>query len=126
MTGELEQWLAGRRERPVSLKGEDCILRVATALEVLEARRETAELMESGEEKALCANACLLAKALYRKDQRVFEHGGQVLEKLTPGEIGKLAAELAELDRAENPSPEDAWAESVTRKKALSTRPMSG
>ena len=126
MTGTLEQWLAGRRERTVRLNGESCTLRVVTALEVLEARREAAELAANGEERALCSNACLLAKALWKEERRVFQNGEQALCTLTPGEIGVLATELAELDRRENPSPEDPWEESEARKKAWSTRPMNG
>ena len=126
MTGTLEQWLAGRRERNTRLRGESCTLRVVTALEVLEARREAMELAESGAERALCSNACLLAKALWMDEQRVFPSGEQVLQTLTPGEIGTLAEELAELDRRENPSPEDPWEASEKRKKAWSTRPMNG
>ena len=126
MTGTLEQWLAGRRERVAQLRGEACTLRVVTALEVLEARREAAELAVNGEERALCSNACLLAKALWMEERQVFQKGEQVLCALTPGEISSLAAELAELDRRENPSPEDSWEESKARKKAWSTRPMNG
>ena len=39
-------------------------LRLLSALEVLEARREAAQLAESQEERALCSNACLLAQEL--------------------------------------------------------------
>ena len=39
-------------------------LRLLSALEVLEARREAAQLAESQGERALCSNACLLARAL--------------------------------------------------------------
>ena len=37
-------------------------LRLLSALEVLEARREAAQLAESQGERALCSNACLLAR----------------------------------------------------------------
>jgi hypothetical protein len=126
MTGTLEQWLAGRRERAVELKGAECTLRVVTAREVLEARREAAALAAHESERALCSNACLLARALHREGQRVFSDGAQALGTLTPGEIENLTAELAALNRAENPSPEAPWEETEERKKAWSTRPMSG
>lgn len=126
MTGALEQWLAGPKARTVRLRGDRCTLRVVTALEVLEARREAAELAADGTERALCSNACLLARALWLDEQRVFQNGEQTLRTLTPGEIESLAAKLAALDRAENPSAEDPWEESEQRKKAWSTRPMSG
>lgn len=126
MTEALEQWLAGPRERTVRLRGDRCTLRVVTALEVLEARREAAELAVDGAERALCSNACLLARALWLDEQRVFPNGEQALRTLTPGEIETLAAELAALNRAENPSAEDSWEESERRKKVWSTRPMNG
>lgn len=126
MEKSLEQWLAGRREREVSLKGQACVLRVASALEVLEARREAAGLAAGSEEQALCSNACLLARTLLRDGKRIFEDGGAVLTALAPGEIGRLAAELGRLNEEENPSPEEPWEKSESRKKAWSTRPMSG
>ncbi len=126
MERTLEQWLAGRREQEIFLKGVACVLRVASALEVLEARREAAGLAAGDREQALCSNACLLAKALRRDGKRVFEGGEQVLAALTPGEISRLAAELGRLNEAENPSPEDPWEASDARKKAWSTRPTSG
>ena len=42
-------------------------LRLLTAMEVLEARREAADLAADHRERALCANACLLARALERE-----------------------------------------------------------
>ena len=39
-------------------------LRLLSALEVLQARREAEELARNEGERALCANACLLARAL--------------------------------------------------------------
>lgn len=126
MEYELEHWLAGRKEREISLKGETCVLRVASALEVLEARREAAGLAAGALEQALCSNACLLAKTLRRNGERIFESGSAALAALTPGEIERLAAELGRLNREENPSPEEPWEDSEARKKAWSTRPMSG
>ena len=53
-------------------------LRLLSALEILEARREAAQLAESQGERALCSNACLLARALERGGQPVFADGGPV------------------------------------------------
>ena len=41
-------------------------LRLLSAREILEARREGLELAADGTEAALCANACLVARALER------------------------------------------------------------
>ena len=53
--------LAGR-DRISLNNGMD--LRLLSALEVLQARREAAELAGEERERALCSNACLLARAL--------------------------------------------------------------
>ena len=55
--------LGGRRSIKVD-KGTE--LRLLSALELLEAGREAERLARREEEKALCANACLLARALER------------------------------------------------------------
>ena len=62
-------------------------LRLLSALEVLEARREAAQLAESQGERALCSNACLLARALESGEKPVFDSG-----------------RWREFDRKENPS----------------------
>ena len=56
-------------------------LRLLSALEVLQARREAGELAQEDRERALCSNACLLARALeHTEDQRpVFADGRAVL-----------------------------------------------
>ena len=51
-----------RRERLKLEDGRE--LRLLSALEVLEARREAEGLARGEAEAALCANACLLARAL--------------------------------------------------------------
>ena len=67
-------------------------LRLLTARELLEARREAAELAEDGKELALCSNACLVARAvLGHTGRRRYRDGREVLERLTPGEIEALA-----------------------------------
>ena len=53
-----------RRERLKLEDGRE--LRLLSALEVLEARREAEGLARGEAEAALCANACLLARALER------------------------------------------------------------
>lgn len=80
-------------------------LRLLSAMEVLEARREAAELAEGDREKALCSNACLLARAVYRGGKPVYESGIEVLEKLTVARIQALASRWADFDRRENPGP---------------------
>ena len=116
MTGGL---LAGKRR--IKLEGGRT-LRLLSALEVLEARREAGELAEDGRERALCANACLVAKALERRGRPVFESGAAVLAALTAEEIGALARRWGEFRRWENPSPEDGEERVDALKKAWSTR----
>ena len=79
-------------------------LRLLSAWEVLEVRREAAELMQTERERALCSNACLLARALEQGDRTpVFADGRAVLSGLTVEEIGTLAARWSEFHRAANP-----------------------
>ena len=66
-----------RRERLKLEDGRE--LRLLSALEVLEARREAEGLARGEAEAALCANACLLARALERGGQPVFADGGAAL-----------------------------------------------
>ncbi len=75
-------------------------LRLLTAREVLEARREGLALEG---DKALCSNACLVARALVREGQPVYSSGQAVLEDLSPEEIEDLAGAWAAFDRRENP-----------------------
>ena len=65
-------------------------LRLLSALEVLEARREAAQLAESQGERALCSNACLLARALESGEKPVFDSGRAVLAGLTVATAGLL------------------------------------
>ena len=60
-------------------------LRLLSALEVLQARREADELAGDGRERALCSNACLLARALERSEDQtpVFSDGKAVLAGMT-------------------------------------------
>ena len=100
-------------------------LRLLSAREVLEARREGDALARDGREKALCRNACLVAKALERKKKPVFESGQAALDALRVEDIGLLADAWAAFNRSCNPSPLDGEKEIERRKKAWSTRIMS-
>ena len=100
-------------------------LRLLSAREVLEARREGDALARDGGERALCRNACLVAKALERKGKPVFESGQAALDALRVEDIAGLADAWAEFNRRCNPSPLDGEQEIEQRKKAWSTRIMS-
>ncbi len=115
--------LLSRRDRLELEDGRE--LRLLSALEVLEARREAEELAQDDRERALCANACLLARALERNGQPEFSSGRAVLEHLGPREIADLARRWDGLDRAENPSPQMGEQEAQPLKKAWSTRLLS-
>ena len=73
----------------------------------------------------MCANACLLARALERDGAAVFESGAAVLAGLTPRRIGALARQWAEFDREENPGAGDGEERCQALKKAWSTRRRS-
>lgn len=100
-------------------------LRLLSAREVLEARREGDGLAQDGRERALCRNACLVAKALERKGRPVFEGGQAALDGLRVEDIARLADRWAAFNREQNPSPLDGEKELNRRKKAWSTRIMS-
>lgn len=100
-------------------------LRLLSAREVLEARREGDELARDGRERALCRNACLVARALERKGKAVFESGQAALDELRVEDIARLADAWAAFNRACNPSPLGGEEEIERRKKAWSTRVMS-
>ena len=114
--------LAGTRRTDA---GGGRTLRLLSAREVLEARREGDELARDGGERALCRNACLVARALERKGKPVFESGQAALDALRLEDIGSLADAWAEFNRRCNPSPLDGEQEIERRKKAWSTRLMS-
>ena len=80
-------------------------LRLLSALEVLQARREAGELAREDRERALCSNACLLARALERTEDHspVFADGRAVLAGLTVEEIAALAGRWSRFCRAEDP-----------------------
>lgn len=100
-------------------------LRLLSALELLQARREARELAQEAGERALCSNACLLARALERRGIPVYEDGAAVLNALTAGEIGRLSQQWAAFDLDNNPTPEDGEERWEPLKKAWSMRLMS-
>ncbi len=104
---------------------EEGELRLLSAREVLEARREGEALARDGREQALCANASLLARALERKGERIYSDGQAVLDSLRVEDIIRLSDRWAQFNRAWNPSPLDGREETERRKKAWSTRIMS-
>lgn len=106
--------------------GEGWSLRLLTAREEMECRREGLELAaEEGEgQEALCTNACLVARVLRRRGKAVFGSGREVLERLTAGQIARLAGQWGEFDRECDPGP---WEEKAVdeAKKGWSARLMS-
>ena len=112
--------LAGA-ERIAAREGKGLTLRLLSARETLEARREAETLVKDGGERALCANACLLARALERAGSPLFCGGQAVLDGLSVEQIASLAGQWAEFNRRENPGPREG--ERTQRlKKAWSTR----
>ncbi len=110
---------------PDRLKVNGGELRLLSAREVLEARREGDALARDGRERALCRNACLVARALERRGRPAFADGAAVLDALRVEDIARLSGAWAEFNRACNPSPLDGEQEISRRKKAWSTRVMS-
>lgn len=80
-------------------------MRPLPALELLRARREAAGLARDRRERALCSNACLLARVLEdgESGKAVFPDGKAVLARLTAEEIGALAARWNAFRRANDP-----------------------
>ena len=117
---ERERALLEGRER-LELEGGRS-LRLLSALVVLQAGREAEALAGAPEERPLCANACLLARALEQDGRALFQTGREVLEKLTPRQIARLTERWMEMDKRENPgvTVEQGRAEAI--KKAWSTR----
>lgn len=110
--------------RTLELEGE-WSMELLSAWEAMEARREAETLADEDWEAGLCANACLLARALRQGGHRPFSHGREVLESLTARRIGELAQQWADFDRAENPSVLDGEEVVAEVKKAWSMRLMS-
>ncbi len=101
-------------------------LRLLSALEVLQARREAAELAQEDRERALCSNACLLARALEHGEEHdpVFRDGRAVLAGLTVEEIASLAARWDRLRRESDPGLDLSEAElEAVKKNSAPTAP---
>ncbi len=98
----MEGSILARRDRMALDNG--MTLRLLSAFEVLQARREAGELAAEDRERALCSNACLLARALEHKGKPVFDSGLAVLEGLTVAEIAALCQQWRDFDRTENPA----------------------
>lgn len=124
MNVNLSPLLAGRQHVPVPNR-PGYSLRLLTAAELLDARREAAELAGDAKEQPLCSNACLLAKALQRHGKPVFPSGAAALDVLRLEEIQSLCELWADFNQNENPSPLDRRERVDALKKAWSTRLMS-
>lgn len=101
-------------------------LRLLSAMEVLEARREAEYLAHGDREQAVCSNACLLARALMRDGEPLFRDGGHVLEEMTVEEIGVLAGRWAKFNRQVNPGPGEESERTDELKNVWSTRRKNG
>ena len=99
-------------------------LRLLSAL----ARREGMELAGDDRELALCSNACLLARALERSEDRkpVFSDGQAVLAGLTAEEIAALAARWSRFSRENDPGLDLSEEALEEVKKNSVTAPASG
>lgn len=117
--------MMGLLEQPRQTElGGGWTLRLLSAWEELECQSEGEALAAEGREGALCANACLLAKALWKRGRPAFASGREVLEKLTATQIAECARRWGEFDREHNAAPWDERAVDEA-KKAWSTRLMS-
>ena len=103
-------------------------LRLLSALETLQASREGMELAGDDRELALCSNACLLARALERSEDRkpVFSDGQAVLAGLTAEEIAALAARWSRFSRENDPGLDLSEEALEEVKKNSVTAPASG
>ena len=101
-------------------------LRLISAMEVLEARREAQWLARDGRERSLCSNACLLSRALFRDGKPLFRDGSHVLEQLTVEEIEALAGRWAQFNTQVNPGLNTERGRVEELKKVWSTPGRSG
>lgn len=93
--------ILSRRDRMALENGMS--LRLLSALEVLQARREADALVQESREKALCANACLLARALETPEHSpLFTSGQEVLTALRVEEIAALSRTWSQFNEREN------------------------
>jgi len=84
-------------------------LRLLSAGELLSARREARELERDPGERALCGNACLVARCLWvdGEEAPLFQDGAQVLDTLTAEEIEVLAKRWDTFRRGSAPTVEE-------------------
>jgi hypothetical protein len=122
MERTLLEFLAGVDRMPAR-EGGGLELRLLAAKALLEARHETERMTADAGERALHANACLLARTLWKRGEPAFDSGEAVLAGLTAEQIGSLAAQWAELNGRENPSVEDGE-ERVNDLKKLGARAL--
>lgn len=106
MDPELSALLVGRNQMVLSVE-DGMELRLLSAYEILEVGREAAQLVQGDREKALCSNACLLAKAVIRNGVPVFADGQEVLKRLRVEEIAALSKRWDQFNKEENPSTQD-------------------
>lgn len=100
-------------------------LRILSAMEVLEARREAEALCKQEEELALCSNACILARAWEKGQKACYGSGEELLQSLSVTRIQELAHTWAQFEREENPGLSASEERIEALKKAWSTRLMS-
>lgn len=107
--------ILARRDRISLDNGFD--LRLLSALEVVQARREAEELTEHDGERELWVNACLLARALEKTEDEtpVFSGGQEVMAVLTVEEITALAGRWSAFSRESVPELGDDSEESPER-----------
>ena len=97
----------GILDGPDALELEDGrTLRLLSAMEVLQARRQARTMADEEKELALCSNACLIARALERDGMPVFRDGSHAMEELTAEQIASLAARWAQFNARVNPGPD--------------------
>ena len=101
-------------------------MRLLSAFEVLQAKAQARSLAGEEREVALCANACLLAKAILCDGEPRFRDGEQVLRQLTVEQIYDLASRWAAFNRQVNPGLGVDEEEADRLKKAWSTPGRSG
>ena len=118
---KLPDWLRLMTAAPCRRLPDGTAFRLLTAQEVLEARREALTLADETRERALCSNACLLARGWLRRGRPVYPTGQAVLDHLTVQQIQTLARQWAAFDREENPGLSASTQRVNGLKKAWST-----
>lgn len=95
--------LKGNRDGIEMNLGGGWSLQLLSAKEVLEARLEAEELTGTYKERAICSNACLLARALCKDGLAQFSDGAEVLYGLSATEIGRLSCLWSKFNRKHHP-----------------------